>query len=643
MNSVIFWLRQLSTKLVGFPRGSKLVLMVASDLALLGVAGYLAFWVRMGEAFEPSHRQWLLIAAAPIIAIPVFFQVGLYRSVIRFLGEQALWVILKGMSIAAVFWASLAFLTQMTGIDGLPRTIPLLYWLMGTFFVAGSRFSARWVLWEPIRRRFAGRQVLIYGGGVAGRQVAASLRRGRDLFPAGYLDDDIALHGKDIGGLRVYRPADLPELIKSFDIRDVIVTLPNASAARRREVVGFLEQYPVRVRILPEFTDIASGKHLVSMVREVDIGDLLGRDAVAADTALLGQCITGKVVLVTGAGGSIGSEICRQVSALNPRRLVLLDVSEGALYEVDRALRSIASCELVACLGSVRDADLLARLIRTHQIQTVYHAAAHKHVPLVEHNVLEGVRNNVIGTATVVRAAFLGKVETFVLISTDKAVRPANVMGATKRWAELIVQDFARRARDAGTRQCFCAVRFGNVLGSSGSVIPLFKEQIAQGGPVTVTHAEVTRYFMSIHEAVQLVIQAGSLGQGGEIFLLDMGEPVRIMDLARNMVRLAGHSVRDTNNPDGDIEIVVTGLRPGEKLYEELLVSRSQVEDTAHPKIRRVSEPVDRIRNVEERLDALNGYLDLHDEASVRDTLMELAGALTVTPLRVVPLRKAAL
>ena len=618
------------TRLLGLSRPAKQWAMMGVDLILLLAAAAAAYWLRMGETFLPNAEQWLLIVAAPLIAIPVFLRFGLYRSIIRFVGEHALWAITKGMTLAAVLWAGLAFLTQMTGIQGLPRTVPVLYWLLGTGFVVASRFIARTLLWMPLHRRFAG------------RQLAASLRRGRDLFPAGYLDDDAALHGKDISGLRVYSPAELPMLIETFDIRDVIVTLPNATPARRREVVTLLEGFALRVRILPALADIASGRHLVSMMREVDISDLLGRDPVGADPSLLGQCVTGKVVLVTGAGGSIGSEICRQVSALKPSRLILLEMSEAALYEIDRVLRPIATCEVLSHLGSVGDRELVNRLMRDYRIQSVYHAAAHKHVPLVEQNVLAGVRNNVLGTQTLAQAAFDHGVETFVLISTDKAVRPANVMGATKRWAELILQDFARRARDEHRRQRFCAVRFGNVLGSSGSVIPLFKEQIAHGGPVTVTHAEVTRYFMSIHEAVQLVIQAGSMAGGGEIFLLDMGESVRIIDLARNMIRLAGHTVRDESNPNGDIEIVITGLRRGEKLYEELALSQSQVEGTAHPKIMRVSEPVDPARVLNTKVSLLIQGVRSEDESAVRDLLMSTAGAIDPAVARVVPLRRLA-
>ena len=605
-------------------RGKQLMMMVA-DVASLLFAVWAAYALRLGEWFVPSQQQIWLILTAPLLALPGFISLGLYRSVVRYLGEQALWAVLKATTMAAALWAILAFMTRMTGQEGVPRAVPLLYGLIAAVLVAGSRFGARWLLWLPVRRVFGGRQVLIYGAGDAGRQLAASLRQARELFPAGFVDDDVALQGKDMDGLRVYSPTQLPSVIDRFGIHDVIVTLPSASGARRREVVAFLEQFSLRVRILPAVSAIADGRHLVNMVREVDIGDLLGRDPVAADPALLGRCISDKVVLVTGAGGSIGSELCQQITGLGPSRLVLLEASEHALYQIERVLRRVAPCPIVARLGSVKDAELVQQILREQRVETVYHAAAHKHVPLVEANVIEGVRNNVMGTLTLAQAAFDAGVETFVLISTDKAVRPTNVMGATKRWAELIVQDFARRAEQLGKGQRFCALRFGNVLGSSGSVIPLFREQIALGGPVTVTHAEVTRYFMSIHEAVELVIQAGSLAGGGEIFLLDMGDPVRILDLAHNMIRLAGHAVRDDDDPDGDIEIVVTGLRPGEKLYEELLIATSNAESTRHPKIMKASEP----RLEGEELAGLLARLDMavasQDAPAARVVLMAVA------------------
>lgn len=614
----------MARQLVELPKSTKLGLILSVDFVLLVLSIWLAYAIRLGEWFVPNGAQLALLVSAPILTIAVFFKFGIYRSVIRYLSERVLWALAKGMMLAVLLWASLAFMTQMTGME-VPRGVPILYGLIAIVLVSGSRFFARWVLWFPVRTRDTERRLLIYGAGGAGRQLAASLKCGRELFPIGFIDDDIGLQGKDVDDLRVYAPSKLSWLIEHFDVNDVIVTLPSASSARRREVVALLERYPLRVRILPSLTDIANGRHLVSMVRQVDIGDLLGRDPVKPDQTLLGSCITNKVVLVTGAGGSIGSELCRQVAVLEPARIVLLEHSEHALYQIERSLRNMTDCQLIPCLGSVANKQLVADILKLHSVQTIYHAAAYKHVPLVESNVLEGVRNNVLGTRVLARAALEAGIETFILISTDKAVRPTNVMGATKRWAELIVQDFARQARIASRNQRFCAVRFGNVLGSSGSVIPLFKEQIANGGPVTITHPEVTRYFMSIHEAVQLVIQAGSLAEGGEIFLLDMGEPVKIVDLARNMIRLAGHSFRDASNSDGDIEIEIIGLRPGEKLYEELLISESNAEGTQHSKIMKANEPCVEGDLLASHLARLDSAIVKKDEIAMRSLLMEVA------------------
>jgi len=611
--------------------------MLLTDVGLMMFAGWAAYSIRLGSVFVPNGGQILLLVAAPLLALPFFVVFGLYRSVIRYVGEYALWAAARAMTLAALSWTGLAFLTSMTGYEGMPRSVPLLYWMIGFILLGGSRFLARWLLWKPIKERFRGRQVLIYGAGAAGRQLAASLRQGKELLPAGFLDDDPRLHGTDVAGVRVYSPKRLRSLIDQYGVHDVIVTLPSVSAARRREVVAMLERHRVHVRILPALVDIASGRHLVNMVREVNIGDLLGRDPVAADPSLLGRSIVGKRVLVSGAGGSIGSELCRQIALLRPESMVLVESSEHALYQIERHIRSLLDVPVRACLGSVTDEALMRRLLEDYKIQTVYHAAAHKHVPLVEANVVEGTRNNVLGTRALAQSALDAGVETFVHISTDKAVRPTNVMGATKRWAELVVQDAARTAAERGTGQRFCAVRFGNVLGSSGSVIPLFREQIQNGGPVTVTHEDVTRYFMSIHEAVELVIQAGSMSRGGEVFLLDMGEPVKIIDLARNMIRLAGYTVCDEDCPDGDIPIEVTGLRPGEKLYEELLIAASNAEGTSHPKIMMANEPCvvgERLMGLMTRLEQ---GLQRQDSAATRELLMSiaLATAAELDPLNV--------
>lgn len=616
----------LTHRLVNLPRLWKQSLLLLADFAVLLLAIWMAYSLRLGEFFVPNQQQILLMVAAPLLAFPVFLKFGLYRSVIRYLGEQALWTVIRAMTLAALLWTVLAFMTEMTGIAGVPRTVPLFYWMLGVMGVGMVRFGARWLL-VPLRKPRSGQQVLIYGAGDAGRQLAASLLQDREFFPAGFLDDDAALHGKDVAGQRVYHPNKLPELIERLGVREVIVSLPPAAHGRRKEVVKFLEQYPVRVRILPALSDIASGRYLVSQLREVEIADVLGRDAVAADAVLLSRNITGHCVLVTGAGGSIGSELSRQITKLGAAKLVLLDQSEPALYQIDREISALATCQVVACqvvacLGSVTDAALLRRVLAEHKVQTVYHAAAHKHVPLVESNVLEGARNNVLGAQVLVDAVLESGAETLVMISTDKAVRPTNVMGATKRWAELVL---LRAASPSGARgKRLCAVRFGNVLGSSGSVIPLFREQISHGGPVTLTHPDVTRYFMSTQEAVELVIQAGSLAQGGEVFLLDMGEPVKILDLAHNMIRLAGHRVRDAQNLSGDIDIVVTGLRPGEKLYEELLIASGDAKPTPHPKIMLAAELPPDMR-FDGCLAEFSLALDRADADAVRRVLMRVA------------------
>jgi len=593
------------------------------DFALLFLAVWASYNIGSSSDVTASGGFVWLLLMAPVIAFPIFVRMGLYRAVIRYLTEHVLWTILRAMSLSAVLWGLLAYSVETMYGTRMELSVVLLYWTFGIMLIAGVRFATRWLIWLQLQQGYRVRQALIYGAGEAGRQIAATLREGRDVFPAGFLDDDKGMQGKDVNGLRVYPPKRLRYLIDHYAIHEVIVALPSISSGRRREIVEMLERYPVHVRILPEVSQMANGRHLVNSIREVDIGDLLGRDVVAPDLKLLGQSVTGRNVLVTGAGGSIGTELCRQISALLPKKLVLLEQSEYALYQIERQLRKVVDCDLIGCLGSVGDAKLVEHLLRVHEVQTVYHAAAYKHVPLVEENVIQGCINNVFGTMTVARAAFEAGVNTFVLISSDKAVRPTNVMGATKRWAELIVQCLAQEAHKTGGAQRFCAVRFGNVLGSSGSVIPLFREQIDQGGPVTVTHPEVTRYFMSIHEAVQLVIQAGSLSQGGEIFLLDMGSQVQITDLAKNMIRLTGRTIRDEENPEGDIDIVYIGLRPGEKLKEELLIANTNVEGTSHPKVMKVSEPTISREDLAADMQRLRDLIEVWDVDAARDLLMQ--------------------
>ncbi|HEV7277761.1 MAG TPA: nucleoside-diphosphate sugar epimerase/dehydratase [Devosiaceae bacterium] len=613
-------LQPFRSTLNNLPRKQKSLILAAFDaVALTGVL-WLSYQLRLGGNFQPNPAQLLLMAAAPAVALPVFLRFGLYRAVIRYLPERAIWTILQAMVLATLLWVFVLFLAEATQFGVLPRSIPIFYFLLGTIVVAGSRFAAKYLLWRPQREARRG-EVVIYGAGDAGRELAAALRSHGAGYVVGFLDEDERLHGRDVSGVRVYPPSRLATLIEDLGVKEVILSIPSIDPQRRQSILAELSRHPVTLRALPSISEIASGKYVVNQLREIDIDDLLGRSSVPADPQLMEQLIAGRVILVSGAGGSIGSELCRIVARQAPAKLVLLEANEFALYQIERALLKEAQFPVVPVLGSVGDEPLVRRTLEAQAVEVVFHAAAHKHVPLVEANALEGVRNNVVGTATIARAAAEAGVENFVLISTDKAVRPTNVMGATKRWAELIVRHYGRLAQQRSNRQRFCAVRFGNVLGSNGSVVPLFREQIANGGPVTLTDEQMTRYFMSIHEAAELIVQAGALSTGGDIFLLEMGEPVRIRDLAENMVRLAGLTVRTPDEPEGDIEIVVTGSRPGEKLYEELFYDPAQAEPTSQPKILRAASGDSAGRDVAAALREMTAALAAQDEAAVRRQL----------------------
>ncbi len=609
-------------------RTQRRLLMGLFDAFLLCLSLWMAYSLRFGEWFVPVPEQALLFAALPVIAIPVFARLGLYRAVMRYLGEQALWAVVKAVALATLIWALLAQLSGMSGlIHGVPRTVTVLFWVLATVLTLASRVAVRELVWRPVRSRFSGDNVLVYGAGEAGVQLVNALYRANSLYPVAFIDDDQHLHNREIAGLKVYPLTQLGELIERFGVREVLLAIPSASRARHQEIIRRLEKFPVHARVLPAVSEIAEGKISVGDLREVEIEDLLGRDAVPPNQALLRANIADKCVLVTGAGGSIGSELCRQVVQLAPKRLILLDHGEHALYEIDRQLRLLRPAagrvEIVPVLGSVLNRGLLDLVMRKYAVQTVYHAAAYKHVPLLESNEIEGVQNNVLGTLAVAEAALRARVETCVLISTDKAVRPTNMMGASKRFAELILQAMHSRfvADGKAGRPIFSMVRFGNVLGSSGSVIPLFREQIRAGGPVTVTHPLVTRYFMSIPEAAQLVIQAGAMAQGGDVFVLDMGEPVRIYDLARQMIHLSGLEVQDELNPGGDIRIECIGLRPGEKLYEELLIGDNPM-GTEHPKIMRAKEEMLSWEEVQVLLSELRTVIAEFDLADLRRLMM---------------------
>jgi FlaA1/EpsC-like NDP-sugar epimerase len=606
---------KLRARLVRLPRRYKRFIQVSTDVGLVWAALWLAFFVRLGEAnfVDPLGGHAWLFAVAPLIAIPFFIRFGMYRAVMRYFGNDALMAIAKAVTLSALL-LSLAVYWRTDAPKVIPRSMVFNYWWLSLFLIGGLRlvmrqyFMGDWFSPDSLTK-FKGRdaslpKVAVYGAGAAGNQLVAALRLGRGMRPVAFIDDDPNLFNRSIAGLRVYSAKHIRQMIDETGSDEILLAIPSASRARRREVLETLERYPLHVRSVPGFMDLASGRVKVEDIQEVDIADLLGRDAVPPQQALFEKCIRGKVVMVSGAGGSIGSELCRQILSNKPTALLLFEHSEFNLYsihsELERTIeRASLPIKLVPILGSIRNPDRLLDVMRTWQVETIYHAAAYKHVPMVEHNVAEGVLNNVLGTVNTAQAALQAGVANFVLISTDKAVRPTNVMGSTKRVAEMILQALSRETApvlfNAGgavhhvNKTRFTMVRFGNVLGSSGSVIPRFYQQIRSGGPVTVTHPKITRYFMTIPEAAQLVIQAGSMGQGGDVFVLDMGQPVRIAELAEKLIHLSGLSVRSEKCPHGDIAIEFTGLRPGEKLYEELLIG-DNVSPTEHPMIMRADE-----------------------------------------------------
>ncbi len=591
--------------LIQFPRwflsrsqATKRAMTLVADFVAAISSLWISFSLWWGVAYVPATEQAWVFLLAPIVAIPVFIKFGLYRSIIRYIGPQALMTILKATLMYAVLFSLIVLLMNTPGI---PKAIYGLNGFLMLIFVAGSRLLARWWFHQAnggfrATNRQGGLPVLIYGAGEAGAQLASILRMGHELNPVGFIDDNVILHQQQVNDLNVYPFERLTYLMGKYAVYDVLLAMPAESHSKRQEIITRLEPYPVHVRTLPDLMDIAHGRIQVKDIQEVTVADLLGRDMVAPDQNLLHRNVTNKSVMVTGAGGSIGSELCRQILRLSPHTLVLFELNEYALYVIEKELKRAAiqvntvMPNVVAVLGTVNDQARFEKLCRRLAVETIYHAAAYKHVPMAEKNAGETVRNNIFGTLHCAQAAVAAGVETFVLISTDKAVRPTNIMGATKRFSELILQGIAGDTKQTGDTR-FTMVRFGNVLDSSGSVVPLFREQIARGGPVTVTDPDVTRYFMTIPEAAELVIQAGAMGQGGDVFVLDMGESVQIIDLARRMIRLSGFEVKTASHPQGDIEINYTGLRAGEKLFEELLIGNN-VSKTEHVKIRRAEEEI---------------------------------------------------
>jgi len=624
-------------KLINLSRGSKKFVMLFADSVLIISALLVSFSLRLEYPYLPNGDLIWMIFGAPIIAIPIFICFGLYHAVIRYIGFKDLWSVVQAATLYALLWGVVGF---MAAVGGVPRSVVLINCLLVIVFIGGIRMIGRWLLTSAENRSSSGEciNVVIYGAGSAGRQLLIALTQSSEYNPVAFIDDNSEMHHQSIYGITVVSKEDFESLIEKKNVSEVLLAIPSLTRVQRNEIINYLEPYSVLVRSLPGVSELAQGKLKIADLREVSVKDLLGRDSVPANKDLLSFNITNKVVMVTGAGGSIGSELCRQILFLKPQVLILFEQSEFALYNINKELlnASMPNVKILPMLGSVTNSKRLNHIMMGLDVHTIYHAAAYKHVPMVEFNNDEGVTNNIFGTLNCALVAIENGVETFVLISTDKAVRPTNTMGATKRFAEMILQ--ALTLRQSQTKQnsqdiaekgiaeqcitCFSMVRFGNVLNSSGSVIPLFKEQIKEGGPITVTDPNITRYFMSIPEAVQLVIQAGSMAKGGDVYVLNMGEPVRIVDLARKIVHLSGLEVKDKLHPAGDIEIQYTGLRPGEKLYEELLIG-DNISKTNNSMIMRAEEEMLAWDDLKLILDELEKAVARGDQDKIRQLLIK--------------------
>lgn len=645
-------LPRLQARILNWPRTTKRWVAVTSDVFLAFIATWIAFSLRLDAFHKPEGLQWVIYVLSPLLSIPIFIKFGLYRAIFRYTGLAALLATVQAIALYGLIFAVAIIPLHAQSEQGMPRSLGLLQPLIFLLLVGASRAGARlWLAGISGRRRHAPHRLLIYGAGDAAVQAANGLANVPTYRLLGFVDDAGERIGQTINGVDVFSPAAIPQLINRLGITDILLALPAAQREQRNRILRQLDVFPVHVRTLPGLADLASGKVSIQDFRELDVEDLLGRDPIPPLSTLFAGYLRERVVLITGAGGSIGSELARQVLQHMPTTLLILDHSEFALYTIEEELRALASrsgvaTSIVVLLASVTDNRRMRRIFDTWRPAVVYHAAAYKHVPMVEHNPVDGVRNNVYGTWVVATAARRTGTERFILVSTDKAVRPTNLMGASKRVAELILQALDAQACDhagdepdadlqtdrpstaqrhaAVQKTKFAMVRFGNVLGSSGSVVPLFRRQLANGGPLTVTHEDVTRYFMTISEAVQLVIQAGAMAEGGDVFLLDMGDPVRIIDLARRMTVLSGLSIRDQDHPDGDIELQITGLRPGEKLYEELLIGENPL-PTDHPRIMKAREARIEWPELAGQLRRLLQACDQDDIVALRDVLASLA------------------
>ncbi|WP_279132475.1 polysaccharide biosynthesis protein [Photobacterium phosphoreum] len=604
------------------PRPYKRVISVCIDLVFIQIAFWGAFWTRLGEFDQTrSIDYWYLVSFLSVITITCFIRIGFYRAILRYLSVHAIFTLAIGSVVSTVVFV---LATYFFGI-WVPRTVAVIYLAYLFLLTGGARLSIRVFFAQLEMKRKP--NVIIYGAGVAGRQLVNLLRQGDELNPVVYIDDNHKLQRSVLQGLTVYKREQLSRLVAKFDVKQVLLAMPSATRSQRKAIVTALVDLPVEVLSIPNLDAIVHDNVSLDQLHDVPIEDLLGRESVLPNEHLMEANIKHKVVMVTGAGGSIGSELCRQIVLHKPQTLLLFELSEFALYTIEKELSEYIAkrgldVELIPLLGSVQRINRLETIMTAFKVDTIYHAAAYKHVPMVEYNVVEGVRNNVFGTFYTAQAAINSGVSSFVLISTDKAVRPTNVMGTTKRMAELGLQALAEQEalKVGGTR--FCMVRFGNVLGSSGSVIPLFKRQIKEGGPITITHPDIIRYFMTIPEAAQLVIQAGAMGKGGDVFVLDMGKPVKIVNLAENLVKLSGLEVKSEQNPYGDIEFKYTGLRPGEKLYEELLIG-DNVNETEHSRIMTANERFLSLVEYQQFLERLDSACHDFEHEQIRQILME--------------------
>ena len=612
----------LLKRVAGLSRWQKQAVVVLLDIILCIQSIWIAYSLRIGVWVFWDLAVQKLVFGALLFMLPIFYFTGVYNAIFRYAGSGMMKTLVRAF---VLFGVPMVIVFSVIGIDGVPRTVGAIQPMLFFILVGFSRIMARYLMVDILGRRLFGGQVktvLIYGAGSAGQQLASSMRSEPSTRLLGYVDDDRRLDGQKLDGDRVFWSEKLQNIIEKHEITDILLALPNISRKKRRAIVDQVQRFQVHVQTLPNMKEIIDGKVSFNDIRELEIEDLLGREPVAPNELLLGRTIVGKTVLVTGAGGSIGSELCRQIAQSGARRLVMFELSEFSLYAIEKELRGLLksqqpeNLQIVPVLGSVTDRGRIKEILARWQPDTIFHAAAYKHVPLVEANPVEGIRNNLFGTYEVVNAAHEEGVSDFILISTDKAVRPTNVMGASKRGAEQVVQAFAAISK----KTKFSMVRFGNVLGSSGSVVPLFRQQIESGGPITLTHRDVTRYFMTIPEASQLVIQAGGMAKGGEVFVLDMGKSVRIADLAKTMVQLSGLTVRSDSNPDGDIEIQEVGLRPGEKLYEELIIGNNP-EKTVHDRIMMAHENFlawDKLKQLIEQ------FRDSGERSEVMDLLNQL-------------------